>query len=224
MTLGSLYKNNRLFFLIFLVFFLVSVYLLLFLSKANGFYLLNAYHSNFLTIIFTWFTYLGDGIFCVATGLLLFAFKRRFLSLMVLSSYTISGIIAQVLKYFIIEARPAVFLKDSTYKYFIDAVTLHNFHGFPSGHTASAFALATVLAVALDNRPLSILFLLSAILVGYSRIYLGQHFLIDVLCGSLIGVVSAIACLNVTRKETGFFKRKFNYFSSNVTDISNSQQ
>ena len=50
---------------------------------------------------------------------------------MVISSYALSGIIAQVLKYYIVEARPAVFLKDSSYKYFIENVTLHNFHAFP---------------------------------------------------------------------------------------------
>ena len=203
MTLASLYKKNRLFFLIFLVFFLVSVYMLLFISKAKGFYLLNTYHSNLLTTIFTWFTYLGDGFFCVATGLLLFVFKKRFLSLMVLSSYAISGIIAQVLKYFIIEARPAVYLKDSSYQYFID-VTLHNMHAFPSGHTASAFALAAVLSFAAKNKNYSILFLAAAILVGYSRIYLAQHFMDDVLAGAVIGLLSAIICWI-------FFEKLFNH-------------
>ena len=204
MTLASLYKKNRLFFFVFLLFFLASVFVLLFLSKANGFYLLNTYHSNFLTIIFIWFTYLGDGFFCVATGILLFIFKKRFLSLMVLSSYAISGIIAQVLKYFIIEARPAVYLKDSSYQYFIDDVTLHNLHAFPSGHTASAFALAAVLSFAAKNKNYSILFLAAAILVGYSRIYLAQHFIDDVLAGAVIGLLSAIICWI-------FFEKLFNH-------------
>lgn len=192
MTLTSLYKANRLFFFVFLAFFFSSVFVLLFLSKANAFYLLNAYHNNFLTIIFIWFTYLGDGLFCLAIAILLFIFKKRFLSLMVLSSYLISGIIAQVLKYFVIEARPAVYLKDSSYQYFIDDVTLHNLHAFPSGHTASAFALAAVLSFATVNKTYSILFLSLAILVGYSRIYLAQHFIDDVLAGAVIGLLSGI--------------------------------
>lgn len=194
MTLASLYKKNRLFFLVFLLYFLASVFVLLFLSKADGFYLLNSYHSNFLTTFFTWFTYLGDGFFCVAAGLLLFVFKKRLLSLMVLSSYAISGIIAQILKYFIVEARPAVYLQDSSYQYFIDDVTLHNLHAFPSGHAASAFALAAVLSFAAKNKNYSILFLSAAILVGYSRIYLAQHFPDDVLAGAIIGLLCAIIC------------------------------
>ena len=204
MTVASLYKRNRLFFFVLLLFFLASAFVLLFFSKTDGFYLLNTYHTNFLTTIFTWFTYFGDGLFCLAMGVLLFAFNKRFVSLMVLSSYAISGIIAQVLKYFIIEARPAVYLKDSSYRYFIDDVTLHNLHAFPSGHTASAFALAAVLSFAAKNKTYSILYLVAAILVGYSRIYLAQHFLIDVLAGAVIGVLSAITCWV-------FFEKLFTY-------------
>ena len=77
---------------------------------------------------------------------------------MVLSSYTVSGIIAQVLKYYILEARPAVFLKDTAYKYFIENVTLHNLHAFPSGHTASAFAMAAVLSFDAKNKNYSMFF------------------------------------------------------------------
>ena len=194
MTLPQLYRENRYFFIEFLIFILVTVPVLIFYSKAEGFILLNPYHTDFLNFIFIPLTYLGDGFFCVAVGLLLFILKKRFLSLMVLSSYAISGIIAQILKGYIVEARPAVYLKDSTYQYFIENVTLHNFHAFPSGHSASAFALAAVLSFSVKNKKYSMLFLAGAILVGYSRIYLAQHFIDDVLAGALIGIMSAIFC------------------------------
>jgi membrane-associated phospholipid phosphatase len=194
MSLSSLFKANRYFFFGYLVFFFAALFVLLFFTKSGGFIFLNPYHSNFLNGIFIPLTYLGDGFFCIAIGLLLFVFKRRFLSLMVLSSYAISGIIAQALKNFIVEARPAVFLKASNYQYFIENVTLHNLHAFPSGHSASAFALAAVLSFELKNKNYSLLFLAAAILVGYSRIYLGEHFIDDVLAGSIIGILSAIFC------------------------------
>ncbi len=200
MHIKSLYKNNRIFFLGFFLFVLASIFILVVYSKEDGFYLLNTYHYAIFTHFFIYATYLGDGFFCIAIGILLFLFKRRFLSLMVLSSYAISGIIAQVLKYFIIEPRPGILLKDSGYKYFIDDVTLHNLHAFPSGHTASAFALAAVLSFAVRNKYYSILFLFGAIIVGYSRIYLAQHFTNDVLAGAIIGVVSAILCQLILEK------------------------
>jgi membrane-associated phospholipid phosphatase len=204
MTLPALYKENKLFFILCFLFFSASVFILLFLSKEAGFYLLNTYHNNFLTPVFIGFTCLGDGFFCVAFGILLFVFRRRFLSLMVLSSYAVSGIIAQVLKYYIIEARPAVYLKNTSYPYFIDNVTLHNLHAFPSGHTASAFALAAVLSFSVKKKSDSVLFLAGAILVGYSRIYLAQHFMDDVFAGAVIGLISAVICWI-------FFEKLFNH-------------
>jgi membrane-associated phospholipid phosphatase len=141
--------------------------------------------------------------------------NKRYLSVLVISSYLLSGIIVQILKYFIVEARPAVYLKDSTYQYFIENVTLHNYHAFPSGHTASAFAMATVFAVTKNNTWLSMLLLILAAMVGYSRIFLGQHFLVDVFGGAVVGVIAAIVCLCIFNPDNKFFKKRFRYSSSN---------
>jgi undecaprenyl-diphosphatase len=67
-------------------------------------------------------------------------------------------------------------------------------HGsFPSGHTATTFALAMVLAwhFPLWSVPL---FLLAGI-IGYSRIYVGVHFLSDVIAAAIIGVLSAVVVM-----------------------------
>lgn len=213
MSLIKLYKENRWFFIGSILFTLICIFILSSYSKAAGFYFLNPYHSHFTDIFFIYFTYLGDGFFCIAIGLLFFLLKKRFLGLMIVSSFVISGAIAQVLKYYILEARPAVYLKDTTYSYFIDNVTLHNLHAFPSGHTASTFALAAVLSFAAKNKEFSILFFLLAVLVGYSRIYLAQHFIDDVLAGAIIGLISAIFCWLFLAKVFNrllSYKRKIN--------------
>ena len=194
MTLQSVFRLNRNFFLCYFLLVLIAAFILLAYTKAAAFILMNPVHSDILTLVFIPVTYLGDGIFVIAVAVVLFFCKRRFLSLMIISSYAISGIIAQVLKYFIVEARPAYYLEKTNYPYFIDGVTLHNFHSFPSGHTTSAFALAAILAFSVKNKQYSILLLLIAAIVGYSRIYLGQHFLSDVLTGSVIGVLSSLLC------------------------------
>lgn len=194
MALKSLYQQNRFFLIGYFILVMIAIYMLFFYSKAEGFILVNPFHSNILNQFFIPYTLVGDGFFVIALGILLFIFKKRFLSLMVLSSYAFSGIIAQILKSFILEARPAVYLQKTNYPYFIYEVTLHNFHSFPSGHTASAFALAAVLSFSVKNKKYSVLFLILAALVGYSRMYLGQHFIDDVLAGSVIGVLSSIIC------------------------------
>ncbi len=64
----------------------------------------------------------------------------------------------------------------------------HN-SSFPSGHAASAFALALVFAR--RWRKLAPAFFAAAVLVACSRIYLNRHFASDVLCGAIVGVVCA---------------------------------
>ena len=213
--LRVLIKENRAYFICLLLLFIPATFIYLNYTMAEGFYLLNPYHNDLITKFFIVLTLFGDGLFCIAVGLILFFFNQRYLSILVLSSYLLSGLIAQVLKYFIIEARPAIYLHDSNYKYFINAVTLHNYHGFPSGHTASIFALVTILTLVLKLKSAGLLLLFIAVLVGYSRIYLGEHFMIDVLCGAVIGIISAIACLYFFNDNNIFFKKRFNYSPSN---------
>ncbi len=209
MTLKSVYKQNQTFFLGYFFLLIIAIFLLTTDTKKAAFILLNPYHNGFLNYFFIGVTYLGNGFFPIIICLILLLFKKRFLSFMVFVSFATSGIAAQVLKAFISEARPAMLLKNSDYPYFIDHVTLHNFHSFPSGHTATAFALATILAIGIKNKKFSIPLLLFGALVGYSRIYLGQHFLFDVAVGSLIGVFFSILCWILFNKmEPAFTKGK----------------
>ena len=78
MSLSSLFKANRSFFIGFFLFVIFCCFILLFYSKADGFYLLNPYHSHFANFIFIYLTYLGDGFFCIAIGLLLFFSEKDF--------------------------------------------------------------------------------------------------------------------------------------------------
>jgi membrane-associated phospholipid phosphatase len=65
-------------------------------------------------------------------------------------------------------------------------------NSFPSGHTSAAFSLFICLAL-ITPRKWAPLWVVSAWAVAYSRIYLSQHFLEDILLGSVIGLFSTIA-------------------------------
>ena len=61
-------------------------------------------------------------------------------------------------------------------------------YGFPSGHTAVAFSAATVLYLELDRKGKYILPLI-ATAVGASRLYLGVHYLSDIIAGAVLGIL-----------------------------------
>ena len=62
---------------------------------------------------------------------------------------------------------------------------------FPSGHTSVAFACAVMLALTVPRLAIPVLVLAAAI--GYSRLYLGVHYPLDVLAGAAVGTVVATA-------------------------------
>jgi membrane-associated phospholipid phosphatase len=200
--LKRIFKEHRIYFTGYFVFVIVCVLLMTLLNKAQSFALLNPYHEISLNDVFYFFTFLGDGVFLVVLSLLLALYGKRRLALLILSSYLLSGIVAQTLKAYIDEARPALYSDLKDYSDFIAGVTLHNNHAFPSGHTASAFAAATITALVYSNKKTQWLVLIAAIGVGYSRIYLGQHFVGDVFVGSLIGVVSGVISWMALYKRT----------------------
>src|SRR5882724_7395207 len=190
--LKSIFVSNRYFFGGFLFFFLVGLFFLVTQGKAVTFFYLNPYHRSTLDIFFINYTYLGDGLFSVAVIIILLMLRRWSQAIQVLIAFLVSALMAQLMKNLFSMPRPKEFFNQGQYTYFIDGVTRVGFSSFPSGHTTSVFALATMLALFEKNKKWNILYLFAAVGVGYSRIYLGQHFLGDVLVGSLIGMLLAV--------------------------------
>jgi membrane-associated phospholipid phosphatase len=187
-----LLSSNYYFFWGFFLFFLAGLSYLLLSSKSSSFLFLSSWHRPWLDDFFIVYTNLGDGLFSIFIVVLLLILRRFNMAWQILAAYAISGLLAQLLKNLIYSPRPKEFFKMKEHIYLIDGITNTGSSSFPSGHTASIFALVTMLAFFSKHKKLSALYLIPAILVGYSRIYLAQHFLLDVLAGSVIGVLIAI--------------------------------
>ena len=170
MNLVKKYNNSRHYFIGYFIFIFLSSAFLLKVGKANSFIYLNSFHTNWLDHFFTFYTYIGDGIFSIIISLLFLILKRWKDALMIFLAYSLSGITSQIIKNLVIAPRPISYFKAEQYQHFIKGIVTHTSASFPSGHTTSAFALSLILALILQNKKWNIPLLVLAILTGYSRI------------------------------------------------------
>ncbi len=161
------------------------------LPKIGVVFWVNQNHSEFQDEFWKLVTHLGEGWIFVPI-LIYTLFVRISLSLATVSIALIHGSACQLLKRTIFsnQLRPTAVINNELL-YLIPDVTFHSHYSFPSGHTATIFCFAVYLSLLVKHRLANCFFLLIALLVGYSRIYLLQHFLLDVTAGAFIGTITA---------------------------------
>lgn len=125
-----------------------------------------------------------------------------------LSDYISSGII----KHAVMRFRPS---HDPDLEGLVFLFQKHNgdfyrggLYGFVSSHAANTFALATFVTLFFRKNWLSIAMFSWAVLVSYSRIYLGVHFVSDIIGGMLVGIFAAFAAYFVFQKNYFFYLKK----------------
>lgn len=149
--------------------------------------------NSFFDVIMPLISYAGNGgLIWIVFGFILLVFGRMetkkavFLMLVALFASFLVG--EESLKHLFQRPRPFETLPGVK----LLVASPHSF-SFPSGHAANAFASGLVLARKIPALawPVPIL----AILMAFSRVYVGVHYPLDVLAGSLLGAVCALLVL-----------------------------
>lgn len=172
------------------------------IGKNEFFLLLNGNLGSFADYFFAIFTNAGDAsLWIVALLVTLFVLKQKKLWPMLASGFIISTILTQVCKYFIVpnELRPYKAIPDKAAIHHVLFVQPLSLSSFPSGHTATAFSIYLIFCLLLPGRWWLWVGLIYGLLVGYSRIYLAQHFPLDVAAGIIVGAITVAASLYVQR-------------------------
>lgn len=104
-----------------------------------------------------------------------------------LIALSIAGLTGRVLKISTGRARPSV---KSEQMWNGPRVTGSKYHSFPSGHVDASLGFFGVLL--LSRRRIGVACLPIPILIGFSRLYLGAHYLSDVVCAAVLGIGAAI--------------------------------
>jgi len=70
-------------------------------------------------------------------------------------------------------------------------------YGFISGHATNAFGFATFFALVIRNKFFTWTIFIYALLISYSRIYIGVHFISDVVAGAVVGTLIALCIYRI---------------------------
>lgn len=195
-NMKSILNNNRIFFLSVLLLAVAGAVYLIDYEKPELIYFFSQQRSEFNNFFFTYLTKFGEGYVYIVAGLMFLTYKLRHSLFIALIGFFVMGISFALKSYFSID-RPLAFLQKNNLLdqvVLVPNVELHSgASSFPSGHTMSAFAIYSFLILVLPSKKRIIFpLLLIALGVAFSRVYLVQHFFVDVYAGGMFGVLVAV--------------------------------
>lgn len=172
-------------------------------------------HTPLLNTVVPIFSDLVDWLPYLIVVLLLF-YRAGWASFLA-ANLLLTTLIVQPIKHIVHAPRPLTWFADNYPDIslpLVESVHMNHWLSFPSGHTTSFFALFFCLSIILcaENSKgkylLSLLCFMAASFGAYTRIYLSQHFALDVLAGILIACFSTILlyyCMVLKTKNTRFW-------------------
>lgn len=180
-------RRPNLYFVFFSVWLLGLTCVLQIFTKHDLFVMINHHRSTVADYVFSFFTEVGSGYILIPM-LFYFLYKKNYRIIISLALVLIiNSLLISWLKHYFYESRPLLAYGRSVVET-APWTKLYEKYSFPSGHTSLAFAIATYISLVFKKNNIKIICFASACMIGYSRVYLGEHFPIDVCCGSILGL------------------------------------
>ena len=173
-------------------------------TQKDMFFYLNSKLSQFPNLQIN-LTQLGDVVIFLPFLTIFLVVTPKFWEAL-LSSLIVSGIITNITKRLFAMPRPAAMLDNKSFAIIGDTLTGNN--SLPSGHSIATFAIITTLFFAFLPKKWSLkvlwffLVFATGFTIAFSRVGVGAHYPIDVVTGSIIGYISAIVGVLISKKYT----------------------
>jgi membrane-associated phospholipid phosphatase len=160
-------------------------------GKNEAFLYLNANLGLVADKVFEYSSYLAEGWFWIPYFIVLVGLYKKDTAF-ILMNFLVSTLLTQFAKNYIFNTamRPMASGLNATQIHTVPGVEIHTFNSFPSGHTATAFTLFILTTYLFPNKYALTIGIVYAIVCGYSRIYLAQHFPLDLAGGIFVALLT----------------------------------
>ena len=151
---------------------------------------------------FNFMSYLAEGWIWIPYFIILFGWYKKE-SVFILLNFLISTLLTQIPKNLVWNrvARPMASGIPHEQIHTVKGVEMHLWNSFPSGHSATAFTLFLVTVYLFPKEPVLVVGALYAMACGYSRVYLGQHFPLDVAGGITVALLTILLSIYIRKYE-----------------------
>ncbi len=180
-------SNIKIFINLFIIWIIIGAFVLLKIEKGELVLWFNENRTAFGNFFFTLASSLAEWKF-ILLFLAILLYNKYGNTFIIVLTWAFTGIIVQSLKRVFDLARPAGYFQD-IHLNFLQNESIHYAHSFPSGHTTTAFAIFVAMSLMTNKKYYQLIFFMLALSVAFSRVYLLQHFFIDVYFGSILGLL-----------------------------------
>jgi len=152
--------------------------------------------------IFNFCSHLAEGWIWIPYFIILYwGYKKD--AIFILLNFIISTLLTQIPKNFLWAkvSRPMASGIPHDQIHTVKGVDIHLWNSFPSGHSATAFTLFLLTVYLFPKKPVLIIGAIYAIACGYSRVYLGQHFPLDVAGGITVAIFTLLLSIYIRIKN-----------------------